>query len=86
MTDDFDPASIADIEARFERVEQEEAITICLYAELPYEAAASLVQWRSDWQDDHDLTAFFHLIQFLDGLLESLEATIEATGLPPEED
>lgn len=86
MTDDFDPASIADIEARFERIEQEEAITICLYAELPYEAATSLVKWRNDWQDGSDFEAFFHLIQFLDGLIESLEITLDATGLPPEED
>lgn len=82
MTDQFDPQDIAEIEATLNRAEAEENTSVCLYMELPYTGAASIVQWYVDWTEGGDYTAFMKVLEFIHSLVGSLEMTLAEYGEP----
>lgn len=84
MSEAFDPDEIAELETRFKRVEQEATTALCLYIEMPYDEAAELVRVYRSASSKIDLSATQTLLEFLIGILDSLEDTLAEAGLDPD--
>lgn len=75
--DEFDPKDLAEIEARFERVEFEETVTLCSYVELPYATAQFLIQQADDYIDNKNWLAAVELLKFAVTFIDTLAIAID---------
>lgn len=86
MSDAFDPADIAEIEARFVKAENEAQTTVCMYIEFPAEAAKELVKLVDVWHDTGSIKAMSDLLQFAISIVDSVDDALEAAGIERDDD
>lgn len=75
--DEFDPKDLAEIEARFERVEFEETVTLCSYVELPYATAQFLIEQADDYIENQNWMAAVELLKFAITFIDTLSIAME---------
>lgn len=81
----FDPDDIEELSQRFERAEAEEQATICAYIEMPYEAAAWLVENARRYEASKDVMALIELVNFAVAFANNTAQTMSEAGLDPDE-
>lgn len=74
---DFNPDDLAEISARLRRAEIEETSTVCLYLEMPYTAAVTLVDDYETWLESGEPALWAQIGLFVDSLMESLHLMLE---------